>query len=229
MMHSQSIDGGSGRGADGTLDEACSLRRQLSWSDFDSLEQQMAKRIVRLERHIETLEHQLPIVQSGEQTCLRGGGDDGLVVGGVPHEEESKYYGTVAFSNVEDNAQTPQCELMVSSNNIGRGLRRRVSSQNAAKRLADSPSLDESDQLNMFELPESTFTLLTTEKIMSWGFATGIFSAALSATCLVLAFKNEIDDSKPGNRLGLPWDVQPEVRVAQYLGRSFHVNKFHQN
>ena len=57
---------------------------------------------------------------------------------------------------------------------------------------------------------------------MSQGFATGIIAASISMTCLVLALMNELDNSKPGNPLGVPWAVRIEVRVAQYLGR-FHI------
>ena len=225
MMNSRSIDSGkdSDRGANGTLNEACSLRRQLSWSDFDSLERQMSTRIVTLERHIETLEHPLPSVESGEQTCSRGGDDDGVAIDDVVNEEEGKCHGTVTFSNGEDNSESkvPSNEMRQNELRRRQSGRVRVSFRNSAKELVESSSMYEGDHLGMYELPESTFTMLTTEKITSVGFATGIITATLSATCLVLAFKNEIDNEKPGNRLGLPWDVQTEVRAAQYLSRSF--------
>jgi hypothetical protein len=203
---------GCGNIADGTSTlipssssgEACSPRRQLSWSDFDSLERQMAQRIETLEQHIETLERQLPSIGSGEKNGLLGGGDDG---------------------GADGSTQAPQCESKFPSNERGRRLRRRVSSQNAAKAVANSLSMVESEMSpkeNMFELPESTFTMLTTEEIMSQGFATGIIAASISMTCLVLALMNELDNSKPGNPLGVPWAVRIEVRVAQYLGR-FHI------
>jgi hypothetical protein len=224
MVNPQSISGSdSDRGANS---EACSLRRQLSWSDFDSLERQMATRIVTLERHVETLEHHLPSVESGERLCLRGGDDDGVVVGDDINEEERKFHRTVTSFNGANDSQ--QCETKnVPSNEMRRRQSRRFSLLNAAN--AESSSMYDGDGLVMYELPESTFTMLTTEKITSVGFAIGIIAAALSVTCLALAFKNEIDNEKPGNRLGLPWDVRTEVRVAQYLGKSFHVKQPHQN
>lgn len=231
MTNPESI--GCGNIADGTSTlipssssgEACSPRRQLSWSDFGSLERQMAQRIETLEQHIETLERQLPSIGSGEKIGLLGGRDDGGAVGNVVHEGENKYCGTVASLDGEGSTQAPQCESKFPSNERGRRLRRRVSSQNAAKAVANSLSMVESEMSpkeNMFELPESTFTMLTTEDIMSQGFVTGIIAASISMTCLVLALMNELDNSKPGNPLGVPWAVRIEVRVAQYLGR-FHI------
>jgi len=69
-----------------------------------------------------------------------------------------------------------------------------------------------------YELPESTYTLLMTENLISIPFATGIIAAAISMMCLVLALKNELDNETPGNPLGLPAGVRTEVRMAQYLG-----------
>jgi hypothetical protein len=206
--------------------EACSPRRQLSWSALDSLERQMAQRIETLEQHIETLERQLPSIGSGEQIGLLGGGYDGEAIGDAIREEENKNGGTVASLDGEGITQAPQCESMFPSNERGRRMRSRVSSQNLAKVVVNSSPLDESEMSrkeNMFELPESTFTMLMTEEINSVGFAAGIIAAAISLTCLVLAFKNEMDDATSGNPLGLPWDVQIEVRVAQYLGRFHHL------
>lgn len=76
--------------------------------------------------------------------------------------------------------------------------------------VADSPP-DEEVPLNeskiearhdKYELPESTYTLLMTENLVSIPFATGIIAAALSMMCLGLALKNEAGNSEPGNPLG---------------------------
>ena len=48
-------------------------------------------------------------------------------------------------------------------------------------------------------------------------------AAALSMMCLAIALKNELDSSSPGNPFGLPAGVQPEVRMAQYLGERIFV------
>ena len=69
-----------------------------------------------------------------------------------------------------------------------------------------------------YELPESSYSLLMTEKILSIPFFTGIFSAFLSMFALILALKNELDNGEPGNFLGLPAGVPEEVRLAQYFG-----------
>jgi len=69
-----------------------------------------------------------------------------------------------------------------------------------------------------YELPESSYSLLMTEKILSVPFFTGIFSAFLSMFALILALKNELDNGERGNFLGLPAGVPEEVRLAQYFG-----------
>lgn len=69
-----------------------------------------------------------------------------------------------------------------------------------------------------YELPESSYSLLMTEKIVSVPFFTGIFSAFLSMFALILALKNELDNGEQGNFLGLPAGVPEEVRLAQYFG-----------
>ena len=75
------------------------------------------------------------------------------------------------------------------------------------------------DKYDEYELPESTYTLLMTQPIISIPFATGLLGACLSLWYLALALKNELDNGEKGNPLGMPAGVQSEVRVAQYLGK----------
>jgi len=69
----------------------------------------------------------------------------------------------------------------------------------------------------IYNLPESTFSMMITEKILSFGFVTSMVVFLLAMTCLFMAHRNQADNGRPGNPLGLPPNVQVEVRVAQYL------------
>mmetsp|Transcript_40394 Transcript_40394/g.87235 ORF Transcript_40394/g.87235 Transcript_40394/m.87235 type:complete len:579 (-) Transcript_40394:585-2321(-) len=67
-------------------------------------------------------------------------------------------------------------------------------------------------------LPQSTHTLFFTHPVCSapFGFATAI--VVISIGCLVLAFSDNFSSgSNPGNRFGIPANVDFQVRVAQYL------------
>lgn len=60
-------------------------------------------------------------------------------------------------------------------------------------------------------LPESTHSFLFTEKMCSLPFQFGLWIAALSCGCLVLALINNL------NRGSIPTNVDWSVRIAQYL------------
>ena len=72
--------------------------------------------------------------------------------------------------------------------------------------------------MDRFELPESTYSLLITENICSIPFYAGIVASALSIMCLLLTLLDELQNKQPGNPLGVPAGLPPEVRMAQYLG-----------
>jgi hypothetical protein len=74
------------------------------------------------------------------------------------------------------------------------------------------------NMMDRFELPESTYSLLMTSDIFSLPFQAGIFAYALSLMCLLLVLLDELQNRKPGNPLGVPAGLPPEVRMAQYLG-----------
>ena len=67
-------------------------------------------------------------------------------------------------------------------------------------------------------LPESTHTLLHTEKIASVPFVYAVFIAGLSMLCLLLVLLNEMSKGDEGNWLSVPGGVSNAVRVAQYCG-----------
>jgi hypothetical protein len=76
---------------------------------------------------------------------------------------------------------------------------------------------NEEEIIQQYNLPDSTFSMMITENIVSFGFVTSIVVFLLAMTCLFMAHRNQADRGRPGNPLGLPPNVQIEVRVAQYL------------
>lgn len=68
-----------------------------------------------------------------------------------------------------------------------------------------------------FEFPESTFTFLCAEPILSIPFAVGCVTYVMSLTCLVLALKNELDNGTDDNPYGIA-EVTRNVRATQFLG-----------
>lgn len=73
------------------------------------------------------------------------------------------------------------------------------------------------NEVNTYELPESTFTFLITEKIMSFGFFTGILTTILCVTTLGLAFVDQVKNGAPDNWFGISPEVSPVVHVARYV------------
>ena len=70
-----------------------------------------------------------------------------------------------------------------------------------------------------YELPQSTYTLLISEPVLSRAFLMGIVAAVLSIMSLSIVLVSELDDGTADSPLGLPTGVPPEVRMAQYLGK----------
>lgn len=79
-------------------------------------------------------------------------------------------------------------------------------------------SFTDNNIMDQFELPESTYSLLMSAPICSMPFNAGILTSALSLMCLVIVLLDELQSSEPGNPLGVPAGLPPEVRMAQYLG-----------
>eukprot|EP00984_Skeletonema_dohrnii_P035952 scaffold36362_cov155-Skeletonema_dohrnii-CCMP3373.AAC.6 len=68
-----------------------------------------------------------------------------------------------------------------------------------------------------FHLPESSFTFLITEPILSAPFAVGLIAYAVSLACLALALQNEIVKGTDDNKYAIA-EVTSTVRIVQYLG-----------
>ena len=75
----------------------------------------------------------------------------------------------------------------------------------------------EAEEDELYEFPESTNTFLITEKVFSFGFATGIMVQVLSMTCLISAFRNQISVGKHTNALGMAAEVSSEVHITRYI------------
>ena len=73
-------------------------------------------------------------------------------------------------------------------------------------------------KFEIYELPQSTYTLLIAEPFISRSFLMGIVAAGLSVMSLVIVLINEIDNGTADSPYGLPAGVTPYVRMAQYLG-----------
>jgi len=69
-----------------------------------------------------------------------------------------------------------------------------------------------------FPFPESTYTLLITERVLSMPFVVGMITVAGSLMCLSITLMNELDNREDGNKYGLPAGVPKAVRIAQFLG-----------
>eukprot|EP00577_Skeletonema_sp_RCC1716_P005244 CAMPEP_0113387154 /NCGR_PEP_ID=MMETSP0013_2-20120614/8386_1 /TAXON_ID=2843 ORGANISM="Skeletonema costatum, Strain 1716" /NCGR_SAMPLE_ID=MMETSP0013_2 /ASSEMBLY_ACC=CAM_ASM_000158 /LENGTH=769 /DNA_ID=CAMNT_0000270033 /DNA_START=12 /DNA_END=2318 /DNA_ORIENTATION=+ /assembly_acc=CAM_ASM_000158 len=69
-----------------------------------------------------------------------------------------------------------------------------------------------------FPFPESTYTLLITERVLSMPFVVGMITVAGSLMCLSITLMNELDNREDGNHYGLPAGVPKAVRIAQFLG-----------
>lgn len=96
----------------------------------------------------------------------------------------------------------------------GRGLVYARSSR-FLERNDSMPTNEEGSQ--KYNLPDSTFSMMITENIVSFGFVTSVVVFLLAMTCLFMAYRNQAGQGRPGNPIGLPPNVQVEVRVAQYL------------
>jgi len=75
-----------------------------------------------------------------------------------------------------------------------------------------------SRRADTWELPESTYTLLIAEKVMSVSFTVGLVASAISLMSLIIVLVNELDNGTDDNPFGLPAGVSPQVRMAQFLG-----------
>lgn len=72
-----------------------------------------------------------------------------------------------------------------------------------------------------YHLAESTHSLLITEPIASLPFMFGLFSIALSISCLCLVLTSSIKKGTSRNRLGIPAGVSATTRAAQFLGKLY--------
>lgn len=78
------------------------------------------------------------------------------------------------------------------------------------KRVEQLESEDE------YDMPESTFTMLTIEDKISPPFLMGISTAVFMMLLLYLALNDAIAAGYRGNVFGIPAGVLPAVRMAQY-------------
>ena len=69
-----------------------------------------------------------------------------------------------------------------------------------------------------YALPDSTFTLMITEKVASVPFAFAICATSLSVLCLSLTLAEAMSKATRRNKLGMPLGVSKTVTAAQFVG-----------
>jgi hypothetical protein len=124
-------------------------------------------------------------------------------------EETTQYEG----ETWEENGTTAPLNSAIGDiddNKVGNGLKRRRSSVHRRK--------EKPWKYRKFPLPESTYTLLITENILSVSALVGVITVAISLTALAITLKYELDKAENGNPYGMPPGVVTEVRIAQFLG-----------
>lgn len=66
-------------------------------------------------------------------------------------------------------------------------------------------------------LPQSSHSWIFTARLCSLPFWTAVGIVVISYTGLLLSFSNLLTEGEPGKLLGVPCQVNPSVRIAQYL------------
>ncbi len=159
------------------------IKRQPSWSDFNSL----IDRIATLEQEHEDV---VPLVNAS---------DDGIT----------------DIDNFQDDEAV---ELPSSFRRSSRQRSRRMMMMAQLRQRSFDDEIEEVEhKFDDFEFPESTFTFLVAEPILSSPFAVGCVTYAMSLTCLALALKNELDNGTVDNPHGIA-EVTRNVRATQFLG-----------
>ena len=69
-----------------------------------------------------------------------------------------------------------------------------------------------------YALPDSTFTLMITEKVASVPFAFAVCASTLSVLCLSLTLAEAVSKATHRNKLGIPKGVSKTVNAAQFVG-----------
>ena len=164
------------------------MKRQPSWSDINSL----IGRIETLEQERED-EH-IRLVNASE--------------------------GVTAADDIDDFKDNH-----VTSTDTPTLLRRRTSSRRGILARLMKRRQDDFDEeieevehkFDDFEFPDSTFTFLITEPILSSPFVMGCATYAMCLTCLVLALYNELYNGTDDNPYGIA-EVTRNVRATQFLG-----------
>ena len=69
-----------------------------------------------------------------------------------------------------------------------------------------------------YALPDSTYTLIITEKVASAPFAFAVCATSLSILCLSLTLAEAVSKATNRNKLGIPKGVSKTVNAAQFVG-----------
>ena len=110
--------------------------------------------------------------------------------------------------NTYSNRNIAQASTPTSTNSNGGG---------GADRFNDNNGADEKEVLDGLELPESTHSLLFTEKTFCVPLLFSVAIIIISVSSLALAFLNNITGGSSDNPFNIPVNVTTSVRAAQYL------------
>jgi hypothetical protein len=134
------------------------------------------------------------IIQGGGMTITRR------------HGEPTSSAPESAPSSSASNSSPPQDDYFDSNGRSGR--------HSYAKPLDDDVDGIEEEAITF---PQSTHSWLFTQHLLSLPFWFSVGIVALSYTCLILALVNIFEEWSPDNPFNVPYQVQPTVRIAQYL------------
>ena len=116
--------------------------------------------------------------------------------------------------NWEENGSAPHNSAIVDIDDNKEG----DNSENLRRKRSSVLRREQPWNYQRYQFPESTYTLLITENILSMPTVVGVITVAISLMALGITLKNELDNATDGNPYGMPPGVVTEVRIAQFLG-----------
>lgn len=141
------------------------------------------------------------------RTIYVGDAEQGVGVEGAPGVKSSE--GDWDWLNSNRNIAQASTPTSTNSNGGGGGGADQFNDNNDAD--------DEKEVFDGLELPESTHSLLFTEKTCSLPHFFSVAIVLISVASLWLAFDNNIRGGPSGNPFNIPVNVTTSVRAAQYL------------
>jgi hypothetical protein len=162
-------------------------------------------------------------IGSGEMKKSPSWSDINTLIGRIEslEHERGHHFDEDDVDDVKENtssaAEPPELRRRSSAKAKPRGLARMLMTTKSQKAAYNEQLEEVERKYDEFELPESTYTFLIAEPILSTPFFLGCISYALCLTCLALALYNELDNGTDDNPYAIA-EVRRTVRVTQFLG-----------